>query len=33
MDGTHDMTLHVPVQYADGSTSTLDLAVTGDFRN
>ena len=33
MDGAHDMTLHVPVQYADGSTSTLDLAVTGDFRN
>ena len=33
MDGAHDMTLHVPVQYADGSTSTIDLAVTGDFRN
>jgi len=26
------MTLHVPVQYADGTTSVLDLAVTGDFR-
>ena len=32
MDGAHDMTLHVPVQYADGTTSVLDLAVTGDFR-
>ena len=33
MDGAHDMTLHVPVQYADGTTSVLDLAVTGDFRD
>lgn len=33
MDGAHDMTLHVPVQYADGVTSVLDLAVTGDFRD
>lgn len=33
MDGPHDMTLHVPVQYADGATSVLDLAVTGDFRD
>jgi hypothetical protein len=33
MDGAHDMTLHVPVQHADGTTSTLDLSVTGDFRD
>ncbi|MBI4932743.1 MAG: hypothetical protein HY828_02620 [Actinobacteria bacterium] len=33
MDGAHDMTLHVPVQYADGTASVLDLAVTGDFRD
>ncbi len=33
MDGAHDMTIHVPVQYADGSNSVLDLAVTGDFRD
>ena len=33
MDGAHDMTLHVPVQYADGTNSVLDLAVTGDFRD
>lgn len=33
MDGTHDMTIHVPVQYADGSEAVLDLAVTGDFRD
>jgi len=33
MDGAHDMVLHVPVQHADGSTSTLDLSVTGDFRD
>lgn len=33
MDGAHDMTIHVPVQYADGSSSVLDLAVTGDFRD
>lgn len=33
MDGAHDMTLHVPVKYADGSNSNLDLAVTGDFRD
>ncbi|MDO9175926.1 MAG: hypothetical protein Q7V62_14055 [Actinomycetota bacterium] len=33
MDGAHDMTIHVPVQYSDGSSSVLDLAVTGDFRN
>lgn len=32
MDGSHDMTIHVPVQYADGSDSVMDLAVTGDFR-
>lgn len=31
MDGAHDMTLHVPVQYADGTASVLNLAVTGDF--
>ncbi|MEP7114814.1 MAG: hypothetical protein ABI862_16215 [Ilumatobacteraceae bacterium] len=33
MDGPHDMTLHVPVQHADGTNSTMDLAVTGDFRD
>lgn len=33
MDGAHDMTLHVPVLHADGTSETLDLAVTGDFRN
>lgn len=33
MDGAHDMTLHVPVTHADGTTDTLDLAVTGDFRD
>jgi len=27
------MALHVPVQDADGTTSPLDLAVTGDFRD
>lgn len=33
MDGVHDMTLHVPIAHADGSTDTLDLTVTGDFRD
>lgn len=33
MDGAHDMTLHVPVMHADGTSETLDLTVTGDFRN
>jgi hypothetical protein len=33
MDGPHDMTLHVPVTHADGTTDTLDVTVTGDFRN
>lgn len=33
MDGAHDMTLHVPVIHADGTSETLDLTVTGDFRN
>ncbi|MBI5088577.1 MAG: hypothetical protein HZB15_06880 [Actinobacteria bacterium] len=33
MDGAHDMTLHVPVQYADGTSSVLELAVTGNFRD
>ena len=33
MDGVHDMTIHVPLQYADGSESVLDLSVTGDFRS
>lgn len=32
MDGAHDMTIHVPMEYADGTESVLDLAVTGDFR-
>lgn len=33
MDGPHDMTVHVPVTHADGTTDTLDVTVTGDFRN
>jgi hypothetical protein len=33
MDGPHDMTLHVPVTHADGTTDTIDVTVTGDFRN
>ncbi|MBI4883902.1 MAG: hypothetical protein HY826_07600 [Actinobacteria bacterium] len=33
MDGAHDMTLHVPVNHADGTSDILDLTVTGDFRN
>jgi hypothetical protein len=33
MDGAHDMTIHVPVQYADGTSSIIDLAVTGNFRD
>ena len=33
MDGPHDMTIHVPVQNADGTTETVDLSVTGDFRD
>lgn len=33
MDGVHDMTLHVPVMRADGTSETLSLTVTGDFHN
>lgn len=33
MDGAHDMTIHVPVRHADGTETTLDLSVTGDFRD
>jgi hypothetical protein len=33
MDGAHDMTLHVPVNHADGTTDTVAVAVTGDFHN
>lgn len=33
MDGAHDMTIHVPMQYADGTSAILDLDVTGDFRD
>jgi hypothetical protein len=33
MDGPHDMTIHVPVQNADGATETVALSVTGDFRD
>jgi hypothetical protein len=33
MDGPHDMTIHVPIQNADGTTETIDLAVTGDFHD
>lgn len=33
MDGPHDMTIHVPVQNADGTAQTVDLSVTGDFRD
>jgi len=32
MDGPHDMTVHIPILHADGTTDTLTLAVTGDFR-
>lgn len=32
MDGPHDMTIHVPVQHADGTTETVNLRVAGDFR-
>jgi hypothetical protein len=33
MDGAHDMTVHVPIARSDGTTDTLDLTVTGDFRD
>ncbi|MDP9465466.1 MAG: hypothetical protein M3P52_12635 [Actinomycetota bacterium] len=33
MDGPHDITVHVPLQHADGITETINLSVTGDFRN
>jgi hypothetical protein len=33
MDGAHDMTLHVPVTHADGTTDTLAVNVTGNFHN
>lgn len=33
MDGPHDMTVHVPVQHENGIESTVELGVTGDFRN
>lgn len=33
MDGAHDMVLHVPVEHSDGTTTVLDLTVTGDFRD
>ena len=33
MDGPHDMTIHVPVQHADGVTETINLSVLGDFRD
>lgn len=33
MDGPHDMTLHVPVTHADGTTDTLNVSVTGGFHN
>jgi hypothetical protein len=33
MDGPHDMTIHVPVENADGTTETVALSVTGDFRD
>ncbi|MEP7114651.1 MAG: hypothetical protein ABI862_15400 [Ilumatobacteraceae bacterium] len=33
MDGPHDMTIHVPVQHADGTTETINLSVLGDFRD
>ncbi len=31
MDGPHDMTIHVPVHHADGSTGTINLSVLGNF--
>ena len=33
MDGPHDITVHVPVMHADGSTDTLQLAVMGNFHD
>ncbi len=33
MDGAHDMTVHVPIQRADGTTDTLTLNVAGNFRD
>ena len=33
MDGTHDMTLHMPMQHADSTKNVIDLTVTGDFRD
>lgn len=33
MDGPHDISIHVPVQHGDGTTETVNLNVTGDFRN
>ena len=33
MDGAYDMVIHVPVHYVAGTDATLDLAVTGDFRD
>ena len=32
MDGWHDIAVHVPVRTSSGSSDTLDLGVTGDFR-
>ena len=32
MDGWHDIAVHVPVRTSSGSSDTLDLDVTGDFR-
>lgn len=33
MDGLHDITVHVPVMHADGSTDTVDVSVTGNFHD
>lgn len=33
MDGPHDITVHVPLTHADGTTDTLQLAVLGNFHD
>ena len=33
MDGAHDMDLHVPATRADGTVTSIDLTVTGNFHD
>ena len=33
MDGPHDITVHVPLAHADGTTDTVQLAVLGNFHD